>query len=217
MLTPWNDSVINPTQMSLVRQKSSRSSHNRTHELQASSIPSWNSPDPSNTMPLPSTNNGSRNIYGCIFDVSKLTPEKRQQHAVMLLQHYHELCNTNDPSSLFVSPPPITNIESLSKSNISSLDSRSSDRKRADKNIQQRNTSEVANIETVMAYNDDLYPPPPHDKLNVFAVVNFCLNHHMIHLNIYVHGTGTKEFVLLFSLLGKVQTHSVEHCPLPES
>ena len=39
MLPPWNDSVINPTQLSSVRQQSSRSSHNTTHELQASSIP----------------------------------------------------------------------------------------------------------------------------------------------------------------------------------
>ena len=96
MLPPWNDSVINPTQPSSFRQQSSSSSHNTTHELQASSIPGRTSPDPSNTMPPPSTNNGSHNIYGCIVDVSKLTPEQRQQHAVMLLQHYHELCNTND-------------------------------------------------------------------------------------------------------------------------
>ena len=107
---PFNDSVINPTQMSLVHQQSYRSSHNTTHELQASSITGRTSPDPSNTMPPPSTNNGGQNIYGCMVDVSKLTPEKQQQHAVMLLQHYHELCNTNDPSSMFVYPPPIPNI-----------------------------------------------------------------------------------------------------------
>ena len=74
MLPPWNDSVINLTNLSLVCQQSSSSSHNRTHELQASSIPNRTSPDPSNTMPLPSTKNGSGNIYGCMFDVSKLTP-----------------------------------------------------------------------------------------------------------------------------------------------
>ena len=45
-----------------------------THELQASSIPGRTSPDPSNIMPPPSTNNGSCNIYGCMVDVSKLTP-----------------------------------------------------------------------------------------------------------------------------------------------
>ena len=122
MLPPWNYSVINPNQLSSVRQQSSSSSHNTTHELQASSIPCQTSPDPSNTMPPPSINNGSHNIYGCMVDVSKLTPAQRQQHAVMLLQHYHELHNTNDPSSMFVSPPPIPNIESLSQYTISSLD-----------------------------------------------------------------------------------------------
>ena len=123
VLPPWNDPFINPTQLSLVRQQSSSSSPNTTHELQASSIPGRTSPDPSNTMPPPSTNNGIRNMYGCMVDVYKLTPVQWQQHAVMLLQHYNELCNTNDPSSTFVSPPPITNIESFSQSTISSLDS----------------------------------------------------------------------------------------------
>ena len=98
MLPPWNDPFISPTQLSSVRQQSSSSSPNTTHELQASSIPNRTSSDPSNTMPPPSTNNGSRNIYGCMVDVSKLTPAQRQQHAVMLLEHYHDLCNTNDPS-----------------------------------------------------------------------------------------------------------------------
>ena len=108
---PLNNSFINPFQLSSVRQQSSSSSHNTTHELQASSIPGQTSPDPSNTMPLPSTNDGSRNIYGCMVDVSKLTPSQRQQHAVMLLEHYHELCNMNEPSSTFVSTHPIQNIE----------------------------------------------------------------------------------------------------------
>ena len=62
-LPPWNDLFINPTQLSLVRQQSSSSSPNTTHELQASSIPGQTSPDPSNTMPPPSTNDGNRNIY----------------------------------------------------------------------------------------------------------------------------------------------------------
>ena len=85
--------------------------------------------------------------------VSKLTPAQKQQHSVMLLQHYHELCNMNDPSSIFLSPPPIPNIESLSQSTISFLDSRSFGIKIADVNIQQQTTSEVAYTETVMAYN----------------------------------------------------------------
>ena len=36
MLHPWNDPFIYPTQLSSVRQHSSRSSHNTTHKLQAS-------------------------------------------------------------------------------------------------------------------------------------------------------------------------------------
>ena len=39
-------------------------------------------------------------------------------------------------------------------------------------NIQQPTSSEVANTETVMAYNEDLYPPPPQDISNVFAAVD---------------------------------------------
>ena len=76
-----------------------------------------------------------------MVDVSKLTPAKRQQHSVMLLHHYHELCNMNEPSSMFVSPPPIPNIESLSQSTTSSLDSGSFGRNRADVNIQQQTKS----------------------------------------------------------------------------
>ena len=117
-LTPCNYPFINPTQMSSVRQNSSISSPNTTHELQDSSIPGRTSPDPSNTMPQLSTNDGSRSIYVCMVDVYKLTPAQRQQHAVMLLDHYHELCNMNDPSSKFVSPPHIPNIESFSQSTI---------------------------------------------------------------------------------------------------
>ena len=111
-----NDSVMNTTQLSSVCQQSSRSLHNTTHELQAYSIPGRTFPDSSNTIPPLSTNNKRFNIYGCMFDMSKLTPSQQQHHAVILLQHYHELCNTNEPSSMFVSPPPIPNIESFSQS-----------------------------------------------------------------------------------------------------
>ena len=173
MLFPWNDPLINPTQLSSVRQQSSSSSPNKTNELQASSAPVRNSPDRSKTMPPPSTNNGSCNIYGCMGDVSKLASAQQQQHAVMLLQHYHELCNTNDPSSMFVSPPPIPNIESFSQSTISSLESGSFNRNRANGNIQQPTTSEVANTEKVMAYNEDIDTPSPHDISNMFAAVDF--------------------------------------------
>ena len=107
-----------------------------------------------------------------MVDVSKLIPAQRQQHAVMLLEHYHELCNTNDPSSTFVYPPPIPNIESFSQSTISSLNSGLFDRNRADENNQQSTTSEETNIETVMADNEDIDTPPPQDISNVFAAAD---------------------------------------------
>ena len=141
-----NDSVINPPQISSIRQQSSRYSQNTIPESQASSIPGRTSPDPSNTMTPPYTNNGSRNIYGCMVDVSKLTPAQRQHHSVILLQNYHDLCNTNDPSSMFVSPPLILNIESFSQYTISSLYSVSFGRNQADVKIKQQNTLEVSNI-----------------------------------------------------------------------
>ena len=81
----------------------------------------------------------------------------------MLLQYCHELYNTNDPSSMIISLAPIPNIESLSQSTISSLDSGSFGRNQYDMNIQQNNTSEVANTETGVAYNEELDPPPPQD------------------------------------------------------
>ena len=108
-----NDSFINPHQLSSVCQQSSRSSHTTLYELQASPIIGRTSPDPSDNMPPPSTKNGSHNIYECMVDVSKLTLARLKQHDVMLLQNYHELFNTNDPSSMFVYPPDIPNIESF--------------------------------------------------------------------------------------------------------
>ena len=132
-----NYSVTNSPQMSSVRQHSSRFSQNRMPESKSSSIPGRISADTLNTMPPPSTKHGSRNIYGYMVDVSKLKPAQRQHHAVTLLQHYHELCNTNDPSSIFVSPPLIPNIESFSQSNISSLYSGQFGRNRSGVNIQQ--------------------------------------------------------------------------------
>ena len=39
-------------------------------------------------------------------------------------------------------------------------------------NIQQPTTSEVANTETVVAYNEDLDPPPPQDISIFFAVAD---------------------------------------------
>ena len=170
---PFNDSVIYPPRLSSVRQKSSRSSQNTIPESQASLIPSWTSDDPSNNMPPPSNKNRSRNIYGCMVDVSKLTPSQRQQNSIILLQNYHKLCNMNDPSSMFVSPPPIPNIESLSQSTISSMGSGSFGINRSDVNIQQQTTLEVADIETVMANNEEIDPPPPQDIYNVFTAAYF--------------------------------------------
>ena len=51
-------------------------------------------------------------------------------------------------------------------------DSGSFVRNQADVNIQQLTTPEVANIETVMADNKDLDPPPLQDISNVFAVAD---------------------------------------------
>ena len=170
---PLNDSVINPTQMSSVCQQSSRYSQNTTPESQASAIPSQTSPDPSNTMLPPSTKNGSRNIYGCIVDVSKLKMSQQQHHAVTLLHNYQDLCNKNYLQSMFVSTPTIPNIESLSRSTLSSLDSGSFGRNRDDVNIQQQNISEVADTETLIADNEELDPPQPKDISNVFAAEEF--------------------------------------------
>ena len=73
---------------------------------------------------------------------------------------------------MFVSTPPISNIESFSQSTISSLDSVSFVRNRADVNIKQQTISEVANTDIVMADNEDLDPPPPQYISNVFAVAD---------------------------------------------
>ena len=108
---PLKNSVINTPHMSLVYQHSYSSSNNTTHEFQDYSIPRRPLPDTLNTMPPLSTKTVSRKIYGCMVDVSKLIPAKRQQRVVMLLHNYHELYNTNETSSMFVSPPPILNIE----------------------------------------------------------------------------------------------------------
>ena len=73
---------------------------------------------------------------------------------------------------MFVYPSHIPNIESLSQPTISSLDSGSFGRNRADVNIQQPTASEVANTETVMGYNEGIYPPPPQDISNVFVAAD---------------------------------------------
>ena len=73
---------------------------------------------------------------------------------------------------MFVSPAPIPNIESLSRSIISSLDSGSFGRNRSDINIQQRTTLEVADRETVMDDNEQIDTSLPQDIYNVFAVAD---------------------------------------------
>ena len=77
---------------------------------------------------------------------------------------------------MFVSLPLITNIESLSQSIISSLDSGSFGRNQSDTNIQQPATLEVDDTETVMDYNEDLDPTPPHDISIVFSAsdLSYC-------------------------------------------
>ena len=87
----------------------------------------------------------------------------------MFIHNYHKLCNKNEPSSMFVSPPPNPNIISLSQSTITSLDSEPFGRNQADMNIQQPTTSEVSNTDTVMDDNEEIDPPPPQDISNVFV------------------------------------------------
>ena len=43
-------------------------------------------------------------------------------------------------------------------------------------NIQQKNTSEVANTDTVKADNKELYPPQPQDIYNLFAAADLPSN-----------------------------------------
>ena len=73
---------------------------------------------------------------------------------------------------MFLYPSPIPNIESLSQSIISSLDSVSFGRNLDEVNIQQQIVSEVADTEIVMDYNEDLDPPPPQYISNVLEAAN---------------------------------------------
>ena len=70
---------------------------------------------------------------------------------------------------MFVSPNPIPNIELLSQSIISSLESGSFGRNQSDMNIQHHTTSEVSDIEIVMADDEELYTPSTEVILNLFA------------------------------------------------
>ena len=68
----------------------------------------------------------------------------------------------------------------------------------------------VANTKTVMVYNEDLDPPPPYDILNVFAEADLSSQSSYDS----VKYKRAWEFILLFYILGKVQTHAVDHSPL---
>ena len=73
---------------------------------------------------------------------------------------------------MFVSPLPIPNIESFPQSTILLFDSGSFGRNRADVNIQQHNTSKVADTDTVMTDNEEIDPSPPQDIINIFAAAD---------------------------------------------
>ena len=53
------------------------------------------------------------------------------------------------------------------------MDSGSFGRNRSDTNIKQRTELEVANKETLMSDNEELYPPSPQDISNMFAAAAF--------------------------------------------
>ena len=59
-------------------------------------------------------------------------------------------------------------------------------------NIQQQTASEVDDIETVMADNEELYPPSPQDILNVFAAEDLSSRSSSIQININMHGSRKK-------------------------
>ena len=105
----------------------------------------------------------SNNVYRNIVDVSKLTNEERQEHAAMLIQHYEELCNTNDDATSFISPPPFPNISLLSTSTISSLGNSSSSRNKDQVND---------NTMKTLVNNEEEEPPLPQDLTNVFEAAD---------------------------------------------
>jgi hypothetical protein len=110
----------------------------------------------------------SNNVYRNIVDVSKLTNEERQEHAAMLIQHYEELCNTNDDATSFISPPPFPNISLLSTSTISSLGNSSSSRMASTANKDQVDNNNM----TTLVNNDEEESPLPQDLTNVFEAAD---------------------------------------------
>jgi uncharacterized protein (UPF0335 family) len=113
----------------------------------------------------------SNNVYRNIVDVSKLTNEEQQEHAAMLLQHYQELCNTNDDATTFISPPPLPNISLLSTSTISSLGNLSPGRMSSTANKDQ-----VTSIMKTVVNNEEEESPSPQDLSNVFEAADMMIN-----------------------------------------
>ena len=81
-------------------------------------------------------------------------------------------------------------------------------------NIKQQNKSEVANTDTVMAFNEDIDPPPPQYISNVFAAEDL-LSHSSSDSAKYKRAC-LKAKVIRSSIymLGNVQTHAVDHYQL---
>ena len=82
-------------------------------------------------------------------------------------------------------------------------------------NIKQQTTSEVSNIETVMAGNEGIDTPPPKDISNVFAAADLSSQSSydtVKYKRAWHRAKGIRSYI--FYLQGKLQTHRVEHCPL---
>ena len=81
-------------------------------------------------------------------------------------------------------------------------------------NIQQPTTSEVSDTDTVMASNEYLYPPPPQDISNVFSEADV-LSQSSSDSDKYKRAWHKAKVIRSsILLLGKVQTHAVEHYKL---
>ena len=81
-------------------------------------------------------------------------------------------------------------------------------------NIQQQTTLEVVNIETVMADNEELYPPTPQDIYNVFAAADLLSHSSSDSAKYKCDWIKEKKNRSSIYLLGNSQTHAVEHYPL---
>eukprot|EP00978_Attheya_sp_CCMP212_P042643 scaffold263509_cov41-Attheya_sp.AAC.1 len=128
---PLEDSVIHP-QLPSTQQSPSVSFSRTTPQPNTGAMPTRvNGTTPTShhrdtSVEPPLHNRESHNNYGGIVDVNRLSQSQREQLDTMIIQQYLALCNTNEDSSTFVSPPPIPTIESLSQSTVSSLGTRGS-------------------------------------------------------------------------------------------